>query len=189
MTAVARGRWLAAGVSLWIALCLPPIQQLLEATLTRHMLGHLGLLTLAGICLGRAIGPVSAAPRADWNRGGAAGLTLAAFALAFWLLPVNLDRALLHPVWDAAKLASVPLLVGLPAARSWPRLPPLAQAAVWAHAVPMLAVMGWLYRAAPSRLCNNYQVDQQDVLGAALLALAVAVALAGLFRGLRPRNA
>jgi hypothetical protein len=178
------GIWLTGGLGLWGALCLPPVQTAFEATLAGHMVGQLGLLTLAGICLGRAGWPVRPGELAGWNRGGAAGVTLAAFALAFWLLPVNLDRALLDPAWDAAKLASVPLLVGAPLARSWQRLPSLARAALWAHAIPMLAVMGWLYRAAPGRLCNNYQLDQQDLLGAVLWGLAAALALAAPIRAL-----
>lgn len=177
-----RAAWAVAGAGLWAGLCLPPVQRMLEATLAGHMVGQLGLLALAGICLGRAGG----VPRPDGvggcDRGGATGLTLAGFTLAFWALPVNLDRALLHPAWDAAKLASVPLLAGVPLARSWPRVPPLARAALWAHALPMLAVMGWVYRAAPGRLCTNYLVDQQDLLGATLWTLGAALALAGLLR-------
>ena len=170
-------RWAAAGLGLWAVLALPPARALLEATLAGHMVAQIGLLALSGWWLGRALGPVRPGELAGFNRYGAAGVVLALFTLVFWMLPVSLDRALLEPAWEAAKLVSVPLLLGLPLARSWPRLPGLARGLLWANAVSMLVVMGWVYHAAPVRLCNSYLLDQQLLLGGTLWGLAGLIAL------------
>lgn len=138
---------------------------------------QMGLLAALGGLLARAPGPVRPGELADCNRYGITGSLLALLTLAFWLLPVSLDRALDHTGWETAKFLSLPLLLGLPLARSWPRLPPVARGALWAKAIPMAAVMGWLYREAPVRLCNNYLVNDQQILGLALWALAAAMAV------------
>ena len=172
-----RPGWLLAGAALWAGLALPPARTALEATLAGHMVAQIGLLALSGWWLGRGLGPVRPGELAGFNGYGAAGVVLALFTLVFWMLPVSLDQALLDPAWEAGKFVSVPLLLGLALARSWPRLGGLARAALWANAVSMLAVMGWVYREAPVRLCNNYQFDQQLLLGLTLWGLGAAIAL------------
>lgn len=170
-TATDKG-WLAAGIGLWALLALPPVRAALEATLAGHMVGQIGLLAVAGWWLGRGLGPVRPGEAGGFNRFGATGVVVAVFALVFWMLPVSLDKALLAPAWELAKFLSVPLLLGLPLARSWPRLPPLARGLLWANALSMLVVMGWVYHEAPVRLCNSYLIDQQLLLGLTLWGLA-----------------
>jgi hypothetical protein len=172
-----RPGWLLAGAALWVGLALPPARTVLEATLAGHMVAQIGLLALSGWWLGHGLGPLGPGAAGGLNRYGVAGLVLALFTLVFWMLPVSLDRALLHPAWEVGKFLSVPLLLGLPLARSWPRLAGLARAALWANALSMLAVMGWVYREAPVRLCNNYQFDQQLLLGLTLWGLGAVIAL------------
>lgn len=96
-------------------------------------------------------------------------------ALAFWMLPRSLDMALANPAMEFAKFVSLPLLVGLPLALSWSRLPSIGRGFIAANLVSMLVVLGWLYLVSPMRLCNYYLLDQQRVLGWALLLLAAAV--------------
>ena len=42
-----------------------------------------------------------------------------------------------------------------------------------ANAISMIAVVGWVYRESPVRLCSWYLTDQQVLLGDGLLLLAV----------------
>ncbi|KPV39417.1 hypothetical protein AN478_09570 [Thiohalorhabdus denitrificans] len=169
--------WLAAGIGMWALLALSPVRTGLEATLAGHMAAQLPLLVAAGWWLGRGLGPVRADELAGFNRHGAPGVLLAAFTLAFWLLPRSLDAALQEPAWEVAKFLALPLLAGVPLGRSWPRLPGLARAALWANLIPMLGVMGWLYIQSPVRLCNSYLIDQQDLLGWVLLGITGMLAL------------
>ena len=162
----------ALGALGWLALASPWARTGLETSLIGHMLVQIPLLVACGWLLGHGRGWGGA-----WNGRGIPGVLLAVFALAFWMIPRWLDAALSDPAWEAAKFVSLPLLVGWPMGLSWPRLPALARGFVWANGLSMLAVVGWLYWAAPVRVCNNYLADQQADFG--LSAFAVVAALAG----------
>ena len=47
-----------------------------------------------------------------------------------------------------------------------------------ANVLPMWAVVGWAYIAAPVRVCNYYLVDQQVIAGVGLIAVSVALGAA-----------
>jgi hypothetical protein len=169
--------WLIAcclGALLW----LPPLRLALESDMTLHMLVQLPLLAGVGFALAATLRPLE--PRwlaeADWL--GIPGLLLVVFATSLWMLPRMLDAAIADPAVDAAKFLSLPLLVGLPLALSWRRMPPLGRAFVWANFIPKLGAIGGLYLAAPTRLCAYYRLDQQAGAGWALIAVAVALGLA-----------
>ncbi|MEM7408817.1 MAG: hypothetical protein AAF430_01110 [Myxococcota bacterium] len=140
-----------------------------------HALVQLPSLAIAGFLL---------APR---GRGGAdrfapSALLVALFAAAIWMLPRMLDAALENPVVGVLKCVTIPLLVGLPLGWSWPRLSGVTRAFVWSNAVSMLVTLGWLYKAAPVRVCNYYLVAEQDQVGAAYLVLAVVIGVGWLPR-------
>ncbi len=161
----------------WLALVLTPLRSLLEASLPSHVLAQLPLLAALGCWVGHA-GRARLEPwQRSWNGGGIAGMLLASFTIAFWMLPRWLDASLEDPVVAAAKYLSLPLLAGLPLAISWPRLHPIIRAVVKIEVVAMLFRLGWLYLIAPDRLCNNYLLDEQLMLGRALLATGAALAL------------
>jgi hypothetical protein len=94
------------------------------------------------------------------------------------MFPRALDGALASPIMELAKFFSLPLLAGLPLALSWPRASLVGRGFIVANAISMLAVVGWLYRVSPVRLCNYYLFDQQVMLGNALLWLALLLGLA-----------
>jgi len=178
-----RHRLLVAALIGWGLLALPPVRLAMESIMVSHAL-QIGLLAGVGGMLGCSLGPIRSNELAGCNRYGITGTVLGLLTLIFWLLPLSLDRTLDHAVWEAAKFLSLPLLLGLPLARSWSRLSPIARGALWANAIPMAVVMGWLYREAPVRLCNNYLVGDQEVLGLALWGLAAAIAVYWAFRAL-----
>jgi hypothetical protein len=67
----------------------------------------------------------------------------------------------------------LPLLVGAPLALAWPRLGVLGRGFVWTNLASMLAVLGWLYRASPLRVCNAYRISEQQQTGEWLVFLAI----------------
>jgi hypothetical protein len=166
---------------LLVLLALPTLREAMERDMARHMLVQIPLLALCGwLCA-----PSPAAGRnsaAAWDRHGIAGILTANLAAAYWMLPRTLDNAIASAAFEAAKFISLPLLVGVPLRRSWPRLPMLGQGFVIANAVSMLGIAGWLYLAAPVRVCVYYLIDQQEIVGRALLHLAGAITLAVLVR-------
>jgi len=167
-----------AGAALYLVLVAPPIAAWLEQTMVGHMLLQIPLLALVGSLVARGIFGRHGARLAGFNAAGIAGLLMAVFVAAMWMLPRTLDAALRDPVVEVAKFTSVPLLMGAPLVLSWPLLPPVARAFVWANVISHAAVLGWLYCATPDRLCARYLIDQQATLGAAMLIIAAVLLLA-----------
>lgn len=168
--------WLriSAGFLLVAMLSLPPIRTFLEASLIHHMLVQIPLLALAGWMVGNT---VHDSRYQQWNQKGIPGLLIALFGILFWMIPRWLDAALSEPFWEVAKFITVPLLIGLPLGASWFKISSFTRAIVWTNAISMLVVIGWLYVAAPIRVCNNYLVNQQEEFGYTAMLLALAIAL------------
>jgi hypothetical protein len=148
-----------------------PARRTLEASMAAQVLVQLPLLFTAGWLVSRAM-PAGALAAVDrWNRSGVTGVLLATVAAGFWMLPRTLDASTTHPLMAAAKYLSVPLLIGLPFALSWPRIPFVVRGLFLTELVATCFRLGWLYRISPIRLCNNYGLDDQRRLGGRLLVL------------------
>jgi hypothetical protein len=159
-------------------LALPPMRQSLERVMVTHMLVQIPLLAIAGALAATSLPPHWKARLASWNAEGISGMTMALIASTWWMVPRALDWTLASPLMETVKFLSLPLFVGAPVALSWSRLGGMGRGLVIANVLPMWAVVGWLYIAAPVRVCNFYLVDQQVVAGTALVAVATALSLA-----------
>ena len=167
-----------AGALVFVALAMPWTRHALERAMVAHMLVQIPLLVVTGVLMARAL-PQSVRVRiARWNGGGVSGTLLALIVSSWWMVPRALDWALASPAMEVTKFVTLPLLVGAPIALSWRPLGSLGRGFVIANVLPMWAVVGWAYIAAPVRVCNYYLVDQQVLAGAGLLSLAVAVGIA-----------
>lgn len=143
--------------------------------MSAQMLLQMPLLALAGAWLARAV-PASQRQRlAPWNRGGLSGLVLASVVSLVWMLPRALDASIESPWVALAKFTSVPLLIGLPFALSWPRMGFVLRGVFFAEAIAMCFRLGWLYLASPVQLCSSYMVDDQRRYGLTLLTLGAAL--------------
>lgn len=171
------GRIAALAAAAWIALWLRPLRGLLEGTMALHMAVQMPLLIALGTFV--AISLRDREPRwfaaADWL--GIPGLVAVLLASSFWMLPRALDEAVADPAFDLVKFVTLPLLVGLPLGLSWRRMPPLGRAFIWANFIPKLGAIGGLYLGAPIRLCAYYRLDQQQLAGWTLIAIAIALGL------------
>jgi len=163
------------GILLHMVLVMPPVAALLEGSMAGHMLIQIPLLALAGGLAARGAAGGRRAVLAGFNAGGVPGLLVVMFAATVWMLPRMLDAALQSPLVEAAKFTTIPLLVGVPLSLSWPLLAPVARGFIWANLISHAAVLGWLYTAAPNRLCTRYLYDQQALVGAALFIVAMAL--------------
>lgn len=164
---------LVAGVVLFAVLVASG--PLLEADMAAHMLIQLPALAVAGWLLVSAARPAAWGGLGGWNAYGVPGLLLAILTALCWMLPLSLDAALGDPLVETLKFITVPLFVGGAVAMSWPHAGPILRGFVWAHVISMQGAMGWLYLAAPTRLCANYLYDQQAAVGWASLGIAAAL--------------
>jgi hypothetical protein len=168
---------LIAGLVIGV-LALPPVRAALEGEMILHMLVQIPLLAVAGGVAVLALPRRWRASAALWNRLGVTGTLMALIVSTWWMVPRALDGALSSGVMEVMKFVSVPLLVGAPVALSWGELPFVGKGFVLANVLPMWAVVGWLYVAAPVRVCNYYLVDQQVTAGYGLFLLSIAAAVA-----------
>jgi hypothetical protein len=168
--------WVAA--LLFVALVTPVAREALERVMVAHMLVQIPLLAIAGALGATAFPSLLKSRVARWNKSGLSGTLLALIASTWWMVPRSLDWALASPLMESAKFVTLPLLVGAPLALSWSSLGTMGRGFVIANVLPMWAVVGWAYIAAPVRVCNYYLVDQQVIAGVALIAVSVALGAA-----------
>ena len=167
-----------------VVLAMPPAREALEGTMIFHMLVQIPLLAVAGTIGALAIPTRWRARVTSWNRFGITGTLVAILVSTWWMVPRALDGAVSSGAMELFKFVSLPLLVGAPAALSWPELPFVGKGFLLANILPMWAVVGWLYVAAPTRVCNYYLVDQQVIAGYGLIAVSIAAGAAVIAIGL-----
>ena len=143
--------------------------------MTAQMLVQIPLLILVGWLLRNAVSERIQAVIASWNSYGIAGLLLAMFGAAYWMLPRVLDAASSDPFAITAKYLTVPLLVGLPLSLSWPRMNFIVKGVLLVELIAMFFRLGWLYTTSPTRLCSNYLIGDQQRLGQYLLIIGGAL--------------
>ncbi|MBS0318705.1 MAG: hypothetical protein JSR49_16440 [Proteobacteria bacterium] len=158
-------------------LAVPPLRQLLEASMTLQMLVQIPLLAAAGWWLAGALPRRAADALGHWNAGGITGLVLASMTAMVWMVPRALDAAVDVPWVEIVKFASVPLLIGLPLGLSWPRMGFVVRGVFFMEFVATCFRLGWLYLASPDRLCSNYLLGDQQRLGRFLLLIGAEVLL------------
>lgn len=164
---------ISLSIILIIILCKPSVRTGLEDSMIGQMLIQIPLLAISGYLFGSGIRKRIDKIVSNINSYGSLGLLLVVFTSTYWILPRALDAALNSAFYETMKFLTVPLLIGLPLALSWGKLPSIVKGFVWANLISMQFVMGWLYAEAPIRLCNNYLTGQQVQLGKTLMALSL----------------
>ena len=170
-------RLFAVACGLWLVLWLPPVRSALEGDMALHMVVQVPLLIALGVLLAVAtrLHEPRWLARADWL--GIPGIVTVVLGTSFWMLPRALDQAVSDPRVDLVKFLSLTVLIGVSLGASWRRMPALGRAFIWANFIPKLGAIGGLYLAAPTRLCAYYRMDQQELAGWSLIAVAVALGM------------
>ena len=170
------GAWVIA-MGGFVAIAGTPLGARLAATMPGHVLVQIPILVSIGVLLGRSLEPRVRPVLARLNAGGIAGILLASFTIAFWMIPRWLDASLTSSAIAGAKYFSLVLLAGMPLAWSWSRLHPIARGVVKIEFLAMLFRLGWLYLISPERFCNNYLLTDQVWLGRGLIVVAIALSI------------
>lgn len=163
-----------------ILLATPPARLWLEATMSAHMLVQIPLLVVCGFLAIRSLDGWRQERMLAALGGAVPCVLLALVASSYWMLPRALDAALGQALAEVAKFVTLPALVGAPLALAWRRLGLIGRGVVWTNFFSMLAVLGWLYLAAPVRVCNSYSAFEQERAGWLMVALALGLFIAWL---------
>lgn len=168
---------LTIAFALFTLITVTPFGTWLESSMVAHVLIELPLLVAIGVIIGHVIQPYKNSIFDSINAGGIAGILLTTFTLAFWMIPKWLDSSLTEESVAWAKYLSLPILAGIPLAISWKRLHTIARGVVKIEFLSMLFRLGWLYIISPSRLCNNYLLDEQQLLGKGLIIIGLSLSI------------
>ena len=169
------GHLCVAGAVLWAVLAIPPVRHVLASRMTLQMLVQMPLLASAGWLLVWGAPDWLKRRLAGWNHRGICGLLLASLTGMVWMLPLAMDAALDDPMVTLAKFLSLPLLIGAPVALSWPCAGFVVRGLFLSELIGTTLRLGWLYLISPVRLCSNYLLGDQQVLGKLLLAVGFAI--------------
>lgn len=154
-----------AALLLFLVLLIPTVRHGVEASMTTQMLVQIPLLVAVGLLMSKASSRRLLDAIGGWNHRGLTGLLLATIAGAYWMLPRSLDAAVTDPRIAVAKYLSIPLLIGVPFALSWPRMSFVVRGVFLLELIATFFRLGWLYLVSPERLCNSYLLGDQQALG------------------------
>ena len=158
-----------------VALSAPPLRSLIEQSMLWHMVIQMPSLVLGGwVVMGAIRNTVVPAAMAAWNRYGLTGFIAAQAIAAYWMLPLAIDRAVVLPAADGAKVVTL-LACGALLRHSVDRAPAVLQLFFIGYAVPMMIWLGLYFASVDLRLCNAYSLESQVRAGYGLAVLAFAL--------------
>ncbi|MFT5534883.1 MAG: hypothetical protein ACI8WM_001116 [Burkholderiaceae bacterium] len=156
-----------------VGLSSPPWRYLIEQSMVWHMAIQMPLLVLAGwwvmaaLSRGRAV--LWLAP---WNRYGLTGFITALVVLAYWMLPLAIDRAVVLPQADLLKLLTL-FIAGILLQHSFSCSPAALQLFFVGYLVSMMTWLGSYFITTNLRLCNAYSLETQVQTGWGIAAIGI----------------
>ncbi len=154
------------------------MRRLIEQSMTWHMVIQAPLLVLGGWLSMSAVAHTRAAGSlASWNRYGLSGFFAAQAIVAYWMLPLAIDRAVVLPHADLLKVVTL-FACGLLMRHSFARAPIVLQLFFVGYTVPMTMWLGVYFSITESRLCSAYSLQSQADAGRAMVLLAFSLGCA-----------
>ena len=171
-----------------LALSVPPLRSVIEQSMAWHMVFQMPLLVLAGALTARALPTHFLSPKlaglSQFNHFGLTGFMAAQIAIAYWMLPMAIDRAVVQLPFDAVKLVTL-FTSGMLLAGAFKRAPLALQLFFMGYWVSMMAWLGIYFATTDLRLCNAYSQASQVATGWSLLGLGVLLGAVWLARSWR----
>jgi hypothetical protein len=164
----------ALGTSiLAIAMSAPPLRALIEQSMTWHMVIQMPMLVLAGwLVMHAKINSTLSRWLEPWNRYGMTGFIVAQVIIAYWMLPLAIDKAVVQLDSDLLKLVTL-IVCGAMLRHSAERAPVVLQLFFVGYLVSMMSWLGLYFATTNLRLCNAYSLESQLVTGWGVVTMAV----------------
>lgn len=168
-----------------VALSLPPMRSLIEQSMVWHMVIQMPLLVLGGWLSMSAMSHTRASQLlTSWNRYGLTGFFAAQAIVAYWMLPLAIDRAVVLPQTDLLKVMTL-FACGFMLKHSFERSPAVLQLFFVGYAVSMMTWLGVYFATTELRLCNAYSLQGQAEAGRGVVLLAWGLGCAWLVAAIR----
>ena len=174
-----RAAWLALFVTVVATvLSVHPLRSIIEQSMAWHMVFQMPLLVLGGWLAALALPRLVLLQRvAGFNAFGLTGFMAAQIIIAYWMLPLAIDRAVVLPLVDALKLITL-LGSGMLLADAFRRAPAVLQLFFVGYWVSMMCWLGIYFATTDLRLCNAYSLQSQVNTGWGLLMLGISLSIA-----------
>ena len=175
--------------ALYAFLATPYVRNILEQFMLSHMLVQLPLLAILGGWMANEILKIITI-KIPYHISLPL-LILALTTAIYWMLPRVLDASIEYTGYEVLKFITLPLFLGTPLVLGLRNVGPITKSFFFANLLSMLVVLAWVYIEAPIRLCNYYLINEQKLLGEALVYITIVFALvwiAKLFIGSKPKE-
>lgn len=156
-----------------IGLSIPPLRSVIEQSMAWHMAVQMPLLVLAGALAAHATPARFAANMlVSFNHFGLTSFMAAQGIVAYWMLPLAIDRAVVNPGFDVLKLVTL-FISGVLLHGAFKRAPLALQLFFMGYWVSMMAWLGIYFATTDLRLCNAYSLEGQVATGWSVLGLGL----------------
>ena len=162
--------FLAVALSVW------PFRALIINDMYWHMDIQIPLLITVGVLL-RLPKKQHFYKLARFNLYGLTSFIASQFILAFWMLPISLDRAIIHWQYDLVKLSSL-IICGFLIRLSFCRSTLVIETFFVGYFLSMMIWVGQYYLNSDERLCNVYSQDSQKLAGSWLILYGLLLSVA-----------
>ncbi|QWC98175.1 hypothetical protein G6729_07265 [Polynucleobacter paneuropaeus] len=151
----------------------------LRATIIEDMFWHMDIQIPLLIVVGAMIKISAPALHETLSRFNAYGLNsfiASQVILAFWMLPISIDRAIIHWEYDLAKIISL-IMCGWLIQVSFKKTTLVIELFFIGYFLAMMLWVGVYYIQSDVRLCNVYTQESQQYAGGGLIFYAVMLSL------------
>jgi hypothetical protein len=166
-----------AGILFLFAVCLSlwPLRAVIIEDMFWHMNVQISLLIAVGvICKIPAIALSQTLSR--FNVYGLNSFIISQVILAFWMLPISIDRAIIYWEYDLVKIVSL-VVCGWLIQVSFKKTTVVIEIFFVGYFLAMMLWVGLYYIQSDVRLCNVYSQDSQQYAGVGLMFFAVVLSL------------
>jgi len=159
----------AVFLSLW------PLRTVIIADMFWHMNIQIPLLITAGL-FSKIPALAFFQNLSRFNTYGLNSFIASQVILAFWMLPISIDRAIVHWEYDFAKIISL-IVCGWLIQISFKKTTTVIEVFFVGYFLAMLLWVGFYYIQSDVRLCNVYSQKSQQYAGGGLVVFAVVLSL------------
>jgi hypothetical protein len=158
-----------------VGLSVPPFRFLIEQSMMMQMVVQMPLLFIGGALLNHfPLAKKITQFFSSFNSFGLTGFMLAQIILIYWMLPISIDRAVVIPIFDVAKVLTM-IIAGFWVGDALERSPPALQLFFIGYFAAMMIWLGIYFIYSDLRLCNVYSLSSQYWTGYSLCFISVAI--------------
>ena len=155
------------------SLSVPPLRIFIEQSMFVQMVIQIPILLFAGAMFSSYEHFRKIFSRLNnINVYGLSGLMLAQMILIYWMLPLNIDRAVVIPWVDGTKVISM-VLAGLLVGEALQKSPVTIQLFFIGYFSAMMVWLGLYFLHTDLRLCNAYSLNSQHWTGYGLIFISI----------------